>query len=199
MVNGMMKRNFGRAMALCSLALMLGAALVPAAAFGAMTDDSEATVVFEGGGLNLIETPDFNFGRNTIDEDTVTFTAVDDAVVEIKDLRGTLAGYHLTAELSVFKEGGNNSLDGAKITLTDGLSDYKGQGETPNGPTVASPINMVAGGASQDILNAAVSAGSGYWDATWTNTNSILTVPIASQTVGTHQAQIDWVLTDAPA
>jgi hypothetical protein len=183
------------------LALAVSVFVVPAAAFGAAVDSktSTATVAFKGGRLTLDATPNFNFGTHTIDGSTIDFPAQAKGTATIKDMRGTRAGYHLTAQLGAFSNGGTASLTGAQIVLSKGSLSYGGGGTAPAAPVAESSVRLIAGGAVMKALNAATSTGSGHWDISWNAADSVLTVPVGEQVVGSHTAVITWALTDAPA
>lgn len=125
---------------------------------------------------------------------------------QVTDVRGTGAGWHLTAELASFKNGGADTLDGAVMSFANGKvqklttgADNKMAWAAGDITLVGSPLNLVAGGGVTDVEDAATGTGRGTQQAVWDTSNVTLSVPKDSAKPGNATSQITWTLTNAPA
>ncbi|MFC6465310.1 WxL domain-containing protein [Marinilactibacillus sp. GCM10026970] len=184
------------------LGLLLGAVTpLTASAVVVDTGETDVTVTFTGGELELVTVPDLiDFGTNvlTADEETFTGTIVsdDDGFLEVADARGTGEGWHIVASMTGFTEGGDPSLPGSTITFaapaattTSTIADTE--------PTLSEIV--ISEDATGVPINAEEGEGSGRWLFDWTTAGDIeLFVPAGAGTEGTHTATITWSLDDTP-
>ncbi len=128
--------------------------------------------------------------------------------VQVTDLRGTAAGWTVTATASTFSTAdpaNTDSLPGAVITLSNGdiLSANPG---TPAPDPIDAVVLKADGVTSAVVQRAAAGTGMGTWVGRWypdsptdtENSNATLTVPGGAATVGANTATITWNLIDAP-
>lgn len=178
-------------------------------------------------GLNFIYVSNFDFGQNDIDTSAEMKlydgkVGVNSANVQVLDARGAGSGWKLSADMSDFTDGTNNSLDGSYITLKSGLSKQdpnNSYGSAPSLTTAASTV-LSAGGSSVDIASATRGNAQGLsllvwqdgtvgegtdttrtWDGTAQavekrNNNVELTIPRGAATAGSHKTTITWTLAD---
>lgn len=159
---------------------------------------SNATIEFSGGGLTLDEVSNINFGVNPIAVDDTDIVSETGATLSVTDLRGTRAGWHVTAQLNPFISlDSENSLPGAALNL------LTGNAESTAGaiydPSVTEGISLVSGGDSAAVVSAVENTGIGQNTATWLAEATTLTVPGSIATAGeAHSAVINWTLEDTP-
>lgn len=201
MTKTMTRTTFGaRAIAFAIAALLFLPAFSHAAE--ADTAETEATVTFTAGQLELISAPVLDFGSHDIAGTTQSYQATTvDGQIQISDLRGSAAGWELTASLTAFNRGsvGTNSLtlQGAYITVTD-QSIAAQSGTAASAPTAPDSAVLTAGGASTRMLQAESGTGLGIWNSTWSSAGTSLTVLPGTAQTGTSYAVINWSLQDTP-
>lgn len=185
-------------------ALVLTLFTAPFAALAVEVDtlETEASITFEAGNLELISAPDLDFGSHTISNDEEEYEAVtisNDVVVS--DLRGTGSGWTLTAQLSAFNHlaPGTDSptLSGAFITIAE-QSLTGSNGNASPAPSAASAVELISGGSLSTILSASAGNGMGGWESAWENSNVTLTVLPGTAKIGASYATINWSLQDTP-
>lgn len=168
----------------------------------AADEETEATIAFNAGNLELISAPTLAFGTQDISATDQTYTTesiTDDIIVH--DLRGNFAGWNLTASLSAFNL---DSIGTDKPTLSGAYLTVKNQNVVPiNNDVSIDPVpneNLVltAGGAAQRVLTAAKDSGTGAWKSEWSNENTVLTVLSGTEHQGTSYAVISWNMQDTP-
>ncbi|WJP98495.1 WxL domain-containing protein [Macrococcus bovicus] len=159
-------------------------------------------------GLSLDYVTNLNFGENkSIEGKDQTFeTTTTEPFIQVSDRRGTGDGWNVTAKVDHFKQGETETLDGAKIVLTQGVAkDAVGH---PVEPDVNPDIELMAGGDAAPVVIAkaktddklASAAGLGTWIISWLKSNNAaskaeLVVPANAASEGTHNADITWTLT----
>jgi hypothetical protein len=185
-----------------AVAMVIAAFAAPMSASAAPLADSEdttATVVFSAGNLSLDDAPILDFGTHAISNATEDYPATGTAhPITVTDLRGSNAGWNVTASLSGFTSSSNSTLSGAYITLDDiSISAANGTVATPPSVTNAS-IKLDSGGSAVKVLTAANGTGSGVHDAALNLSKTMLTVLPGTASAGTHQATLHWELNDTP-
>lgn len=122
--------------------------------------------------------------------------------VQVTDKRGSNAGWHLSVTEDAQFKNGNDTLDGALITMKNGTLSTPNDGEAP---TASADINLVPGVAS-DVLDAGVDKGTGTWldrfgnDETDGKQSISMFVPGKTKKVqGEYKTTLTWTLTDSPA
>lgn len=167
----------------------------------AETKDTTATVSFEAGELKLTSVPYLDFGSQPIAGTTQVYPADSiDNNIQICDLRGSHAGWELTASLSSFRlndvDSGTETLQGAYITVTNQQLSC----DNPNltRPEAEAEVILTSGSDSVCILTAATGCGMGVWNDGWNNENTNLTILPGTAETGTSYAVIDWSLQDTP-
>lgn len=159
---------------------------------------SNATISFSEGDLALDEVSDITFGANPIAVDDTDIASETGATLSVTDLRGSGAGWHVTAQLNPFiSPESENSLPGASLNLVTGEAESTA-GEAYN-PSVPAGTSLLAGGASAAVVTAGENTGLGQTVATWAAEATTLTVPGSIATAGEeHLAVINWTLEDTP-
>lgn len=184
--------------------LALSTITVPVSA-ETQTDNSEAEVQFNGGALTLDSVSSIAFGSHDIERgEGVYHSETLDPSLQVTDLRGTGAGWKVTAEMTGFTDDeGDTSLMGSTIDITNGSVDSDSMSPAPEpASSIHLEPNLVA-----DVITAPVDTGRGEWVTSWQpsgegedgeNNNIVLTVPEGSATAGNHTATITWTLNDTP-
>lgn len=112
------------------------------------TDTSNASISFSEGALTLDEVSDITFGVNPITVADTDIPSETGATLSVTDLRGSGAGWHVTAQLNPFTSSeSENSLPGASLNLVTGEAESTA-GETYN-PNVPAGTSLIAGGGPQ--------------------------------------------------
>ncbi|EGC2880623.1 WxL domain-containing protein [Listeria monocytogenes] len=123
--------------------------------------------------------------------------------VQVTDKRGIWKGWHLTVtqEEQFYNAAARESLNGAQMTLMNGVPNSKDGGEAP---TVKNPIALDPG-VSQDVATAEESKGSGTWAVRFGQDNEegkqsiSLEVPATTtKAQGEYATTLTWKLTDSP-
>ncbi|HCJ4447829.1 TPA: WxL domain-containing protein [Listeria innocua] len=125
--------------------------------------------------------------------------------VQVTDKRGVWDGWHLTVtqEEQFFNTTAKESLDGAEIKLSNGLSKSNDGGDEP---TVNNPIVLVPGKENAiDVASADKGKGSGTWNIRFGNDASqgeqsiSLEVPAkTTKAQGEYATTLTWKLIDSP-
>ena len=192
-----MKRWRKKGLALIGATSMLLGGVASLAAV-ADTNTSNAQIEFTAGNLELVSVPSFDFGSHALPSATTTYTAVTVSdPLRVSDLRGSLDGWNVKAQLSGFTVGVTPTLSGASITLSSGSVTAVG-GTTGTAPTVGGTVNIPSGGAATLVTTAAAGAGGGVWDTSWTTANSSIQVFPGNVHSGVATATMDWSLEDTP-
>lgn len=123
--------------------------------------------------------------------------------IQVTDKRGVWKGWHLTLsqEKQFYNETAKESLNGAKMTLNNGIPNSKdGGGE----PSVKSSIVLVPG-IPHDVANAEETKGSGTWAVRFGQDNEeakqSISLEVPSTTTkaqGEYSTTLIWKLTDSP-
>lgn len=195
-----MEKSKGQTIVAYVVAVMVTAviAMVPHTAWAATTtSSSNASITFEAGDLLFVGAPVISFGSHTIGVDVENFTANSvTPVLEVSDARGSGIGWNVTVALSSFQSDESNSLAGAVLTMENASVNSSGTGTAPSAQAT---ITLPSNDTTTSVVNAASGTGLGVWDISWLPADVSLDIPIASQSVGSHQATLTWTLTDAPA
>ncbi|EGO5016480.1 WxL domain-containing protein [Enterococcus faecalis] len=174
-----------------SLVLCASTLLVAAPVFADTTDGTVELI--QGGGTNgpltLEQAPSFDFGSQQISTSLETYQADGTLPLSISDLRGTGAGWNVTAKITDFTDG-SNILKGANFTLPDVVPTSQGNGAAPD-----NGVQTTLNNADQMILNAQDKTGLGQWDAQYNQAE--LAVPSGNY-AGSYSATIEWTLIDQP-
>ena len=159
--------------------------------------NSNATVEFTPGELSLVSVSGITFSGVAIEAGDSTATSDEAVSAEVSDLRGTHAGWTLTAEIGNFSE--VDSTEGDPITLEGTTLNFAtGHVESDDNAYVENGVLLTAGGDQDTLMAAAVENGIGESTATWEAGNIELTVPQSVVTQGSHTATINWVLDNSP-
>ena len=161
------------------------------------------------GTLTLDTVPNLVFGKQRVSSEAKTYPALNSTIaqeagagaaknwapyVQVTDVRGTGAGYKLTATMSEFKAGAN-VLAGAQIKFANGtVSNEKANDAVA--PTITDGV-LEAGTDAVPLLTAAKGQGMSTYTGRFTDANVTLSVPGASK-VGAYTATITWTLVEAP-
>jgi hypothetical protein len=178
-----------------SILTVFGVSQATAAPVG--SSNSNATIIFTEGTLILDEVSSINFGSNVVSSTTETYqSATENPFIQVTDNRGSGAGWSVTAQMSNFtKDTETTTLAGSTVRLMNGVMSTPGRAEAPTpNPTV----ELAAGGASVNVVNASQNTGMGTWVENWTGSNVTLEVLGGTATTGNHTAVITWTLADAP-
>lgn len=161
-----------------------------------LTNESQATVDFKPGFLKLTEVSSITFNEVDIVAEDATAKANSEVSAIVSDLRGTHAGWTLTAGLNEFTdEEGSPSLAATNIKFVAGSA----ESSADSNPVVRNDVKLEAGAEPKSLLVEAVKgAGVGKSTVTWEPENVQLTVPESVVKVGKHTADIDWLMTDGP-
>ncbi|MFC6201453.1 WxL domain-containing protein [Lactiplantibacillus nangangensis] len=163
-----------------------------------------------GGGLSLIYAPkSLDFGSHEIDVLNDQHYAVDtasastklwdsNAVLEVSDVRGTNAGWRLTATGDVLTDG-TNPAKGATISLPTG--NVTSSGTTANGAKAATTptINLNGSTTGVEVLSAAKDSGAGVTVDQMAPAEINLNIAANTVKAGTYSSKINWTLADLPA
>lgn len=170
-----------------------------------VNDDSEASVNFQGGLLSVSSlTDNLAFNSEKIVEDVMTSKSTTALDLTVTDFRGTNSGWVLSAGLDSFKDGENDSLTGAGITLTNGEANSLETNENVGTLDIVDEITLKSGGDPELILaasgaeNFVDAQGRGTWNLKWLEDNLQLEVPNAMASAGDHTATIDWTIENTP-
>lgn len=160
-----------------------------------LTNESQATVDFKPGFLKLTEVSSITFNEVDIVAEDATAKANSEVSAIVSDLRGTHAGWTLTAGLNRFTdETGSPSLAATNIKFVAGSAE-----SSTDSNLVVHDVELEAGAEQKRLLVEAVKgAGVGKSTVTWEPENVQLTVPESVVKVGKHTANIDWLMTDGP-
>lgn len=179
------------------------------------TDDPESNgnITGEEGPLSLDYVSHIDFGNQEISTtEGIYESTTTEPYIQVTDVRGTGAGWDVTAQASNFStEGDSASLPGSTITLSNGEA---ASAAGLNEPYVESEIELSTGGEAANVVSAEprvaeepvnTAEGLGTWVTRWLagegsteNENVILTVPASTATAGTHTATITWTLSTGP-
>ena len=169
-----------------------------------------------GGGLSLIYVTDqLDFGTHQIDvlnPNTYAANYVDSttstnsanvshlwnskAVIQVSDVRGTNAGWHLTVQGAQLTGADGTALTGATLALKDGS--LTNSGTTSNG-VVSSDVANAINDSSNLILNAPVNDGAGVTVDQIDPSNITLTVPANVAKAQAYSTTLNWTLADTPS
>lgn len=177
--------------------LFLGISAMSSNAFAdtAGTANSTATITFTAGELTLVAAPSFDFGSQSIPSGTTSYPATTNTgKLSVSDLRGSGAGWSVTASLATFQNSGN-TLAGSTLALSSSATAAE-TGTLSSAPVVSSSITLTSDGTVVAIENAATNTGKGVWDTTWGTAE--LTVYAGTAKTGANTSQIDWFLSDTP-
>lgn len=161
--------------------------------------NTNATITFNQGDLELKSAPSFDFGSKDIVAGYTEYTSpAVSAPLQVSDARGTGKGWKVTAALTPFTSNEAATLDGSTIVLSN--ADVSAVGvRVGSGPTAPSTITLPSDGTVVPIATAIDGAGLGLWNISWSPANVKLTVPNGSAVQGAASAQINWILEDTPA
>ncbi|MEK4555859.1 MULTISPECIES: WxL domain-containing protein [Jeotgalicoccus] len=161
-----------------------------------LMNKSEATVDFKPGFLKLTEVSSITFNEVDIVAEDATAKSTSDVSATVSDLRGTHAGWTLTAGLKEFKdETGSPSLAATNIKFVSGSA----VSSANSNPVVLEEVKLEAGEEAKSLLvKAQEGAGMGETTVNWDSENVLLTVPESVVKVGQHTAAIEWLMTDSP-
>lgn len=124
--------------------------------------------------------------------------------IQVTDNRGSNVGWHLVVKQERQLSFGSSQLDGAQLTLENGLMNGKTAGITA--PTVNRSVVINPGTSTTDVVDAKVDQGMGTWVTLFGQDNEeaaksiSLSVPGKTKKVeGIYTSELTWILTDTPA
>ena len=198
----MKKKMIPGILALGIATVMVGSSVM---AEPARNQSSDAIIeLISDGDVMIDDVPDFNFGIQNISATTEIYPDISETpYVQITDLRGSGAGWHLSIEATAFKADGDKQLKGAILRIKEikvGGSD----GNISDPPTTMEKVIEFGegedDGVEQVILNAVENAGSGEWLGNFYDESKNfveLEVP-AGNKIGEYTSTLTWTLTEAP-
>lgn len=155
------------------------------------------------GNLTIDAVSNFDFGTKKIDKITSTYDAVlsDGEVLgaQVTDVRGTGAGWNLTAKISAFENADKTRiLKGAEVTIPTGKVSTNSIDDSK--PAVAQALTLNEKAAT--VFSAAAESGMGTWANEFEglggeDSKVQLKVPTGNY-ADTYTAEITWSLADAP-
>lgn len=160
-------------------------------------------------GLVLAQVPDLNFGSTNVAAlikgatlkyvdgkivKTGTGVADQNGIIEVKDYRGTNAGWTLSAQLGDMKNASSTSLAG-----TLALKATADQVDVPleDGTTLGG--SLVTNGAVAPVWSASANHGEGDNQAKVSTDTTFTTVKNSQATTGQYDADMTWTLANVPA
>ena len=207
---------------------ILGASIAPAAAHATTTGTTPANVEMTSGSLpggtgdgddgstqepepgsntnfDLLYVPtEFKFTSTEVSSDlsaiSLDATGTQTKRYAVGDVRGTQAGWSVTAGVAEMKNG-TATLEGSiTFAQTGAVAKYD---ETaafaadPGSPEFAG-TTIPVGGAAVSIATAAVGKGQGTWDSELSNVKLNITTPSSQITNGAYTGNVTWTLVAAP-
>ena len=184
-----------------SLILLFAVTVQPAFAVEADSEETNATVTFVAGNLELVSVPEFNFGSQTISSATETYTMTNTVVpVKVSDARGSGEGWSLNVSLSPFmlEDGETESLQGAYIQIENATVSAV-NGTIGDAPAVAgASLQIDSDNSETPVFSAALNAGRGVWQMNWSMGDASLVVLPGTAHPGLSTATLTWSLQAAP-
>ena len=213
---------------------ILGASIAPAAAHATTTGTTPANVEMTSGSLpggtgdgddgstqepepgsntnfDLLYVPtEFKFASTEVSSDlsaiSLDATGTQTKRYAVGDVRGTQAGWSVTAGVAEMKNG-TATLEGS-ITFAQTGAKYDETAKTysrdvaafaadPGSPEFAG-TTIPVGGAAVSIATAAVGKGQGTWDSELSNVKLNITTPSSQITNGAYTGNVTWTLVAAP-
>ncbi|MBM7689049.1 hypothetical protein BCR24_09540 [Enterococcus ureilyticus] len=152
------------------------------------------------GNLTIDAVSNFDFGKKKIDKVTSTYDAVvaegEVLGAQVTDVRGTGAGWNLTAKISTFENAEKTRvLKGAEVTIPTGKVSTNSVDDTK--PAIASGLTLNEEPAT--IFSAAVDNGMGTWANEFEGLGEKVQLKVPTGNYAdTYTAEITWSLADAP-
>lgn len=160
------------------------------------SETTTAQIIFNPGDLTLESAPSIDFGTQAIPTSTQVYSdASFTNDLSVSDLRGSDAGWKVSAKLGIFQNGGSATLAGSSIALNS-ASVAAEDGTLSTGPVPSSTIDLPSDSTEVSIEDAVAGTGSGLWHTTWSQAN--LTVYPGTVKSGMSTSNIDWILSDTP-
>lgn len=215
---------------------ILGASIAPAAAHATTTGTTSANVEMTSGSLpggtgdgddgstqepepgsntnfDLLYVPtEFKFASTEVSSDlsaiSLDATGTQTKRYAVGDVRGTQAGWSVTAGVAEMKNG-TATLEGSiTFAQTGAVAKYDETAKTysrdvaafaadPGSPEFAG-TTIPVGGAAVSIATAAVGKGQGTWDSELSNVKLNITTPSSQITNGAYTGNVTWTLVAAP-
>ena len=215
---------------------ILGASIAPAAAHATTTGTTPANVEMSSGSLpggtgdgddgstqepgpgtntnfDLLYVPtEFKFASTEVSSDlsaiSLDATGTQTKRYAVGDVRGTQAGWSVTAGVAEMKNG-TATLEGSiTFAQTGAVAKYDETAKTysrdvaafaadPGSPEFAG-TTIPVGGAAVSIATAAVGKGQGTWDSELSNVKLNITTPSSQITNGAYTGNVTWTLVAAP-
>lgn len=137
------------------------------------------------GPLSILMAPELNFGSQVISNDTQVYNMVAEmqqlrgtegdenkvpyvSFAQVKDLRGSNAGWDLQVSLSDFTSNTqNNVLTGAEIIFVDSYMDYVGNNQENAPVTHEAGLKLLPNGGARSVMTADQTKGAGASSVVW--------------------------------
>ena len=215
---------------------ILGASIAPAAAHATTTGTTPANVEMTSGSLpggtgdgddgstqepepgsntnfDLLYVPtEFKFAATEVNSDlsaiSLDATGTQTKRYGVGDVRGTQAGWTVTAGITEMKNGAAALEGSITFAQTGAVAKYNETAKTysrdvaafaadPGSPEFAG-TTIPVGGAAVSIATAAVGKGQGTWDSELSNVKLNITTPSSQITTGAYTGNVTWTLVAAP-
>lgn len=164
------------------------------------SEETEVSVTFAGGKLELMKVPVLEFGTQTISNRKESYQAETiSSEIQVGDMRGTAKGWELMVALSGFTmaTNGESTLEAAEIHITNPVVSAAGQ-TIGAPPSTATNIVLTSDQTETTILTAADRNGMGVWDLNWSETGVELVVLPGTARAGKSAATLTWSLQSTP-
>lgn len=154
------------------------------------------------GSLSIPFASNITFGEQEIQQGDADYYALNNKpFVQVNDTRGGAKGWTLGVGISAFKGENNQELTGAMLSLSDGKVVTK---DNKSAAPVLAKTSYTLNQNVQNILLASKGQGAGAFAALFEgidgqNEHVKLHVPRAGVEAQSYTAELNWVLTDAPA
>lgn len=182
------------------------------------TANDSASVQLTAGQLTFgkvdgsVSQPSFDFGSHQVGADPLTLNQTDDhtnkidktdtytgSAVTVTDLRGSGAGWHVTAQLGDLADAAGHKIAGAQLSLGGGVitPSHVSAAQQANAPT-ESKITLTAAGSAATLLTAAKDKGMGEWTTDYGKSAGVTLLIPSADYAGTYVAPLTWTLAGTP-
>lgn len=203
-INKLMSNKFVTAGLVAALSLGILSTSVSAAEL----DDSkvvtnDVSITIESGGLHLTSPGIVDFDNATLDGEIKTYTTPLKGKIKVQDLRGTYAGWDLSAQASQFDNGTDKlPLGSLKIhtPTVDNLNSTSGPGDkkVDEPGTLLGTSTVIDGSNAVSVVKASKDEGAGTYEIDLGAEALELTVDPATAKAGNYKSTVTWTLSNTP-